>query len=61
MSLLTDGTLHFYVDFGYLVPSSSQFANKTKELDSYMVEKRHIVQIGTDLDRFYFRTEPCIK
>ena len=58
MSLLSDGTLHFYVDFGHLVPSSKQFSAKSKDGDSYMLAKRKIIQIGTDLEKFYFRTAP---
>lgn len=58
ISLLSDGYVHFYVDFGYLVPSETQFyADVLEKPDSYMIKQRRVVQIATDLEMFYFRVE----
>ena len=61
MSLLSDGTLHFYVDFKQLMDSRSQFNAKNYDKNSCMLEKKKIVQIGTDLEKFYFRVAPFMK
>ena len=47
--MLSDGTLHFYCDFGILVPNQNQFA-PIKDENKTPVFKMKIDQIDTDLE-----------